>query len=483
MAPESQSPAAAAEGLGLQGGGGGTSSLEVVAIVCGVLIAVGIGTALLCCVHKRRKDKRRRMRDALSYGRRGWGEGWGDTSKVGEGGRGGGGDFGSGGSGAFAEWQRDGAGTGARPISLRSPRSSRGANSRAASIALVATFEGGRVWHETEDGQGLDLELGSGAHNGGGDGGGGRGHGLRRMGSGSTIGPRFANPLYEARMNRAVAIGRLTGAAATASPSAAGDDADDDGEEEVEGEEKAGFFVVGGGGGGGGGRGGGRGSGTVATSQAKVATTTTTTPTTDGSRSVVGRGDNEGSFAGGTMAAEAYRNPDQMMDDDDDDFDDDDDDDRPRRLSLGHDGSSRRGAQAAAAAAAGRGSGRKGGVRIAPSPASLATSAVLNVAEGVVASAESLSPLEKFVPGAREALSVVAGLARLAAADHRGDTKDMRQRVRWCQGVVLTLDKARVLLGKVSDWVVLFGRRFCWGGVGDGGGEGALEGKLQAGSS
>eukprot|EP00752_Nemacystus_decipiens_P004523 g4130.t1 len=463
-----ESSAAAEEGAG-GGGRGGTSSLEVVAIVCGVLVAVGVGTALLCCIHKRRRDKRHRMRDALSYGRRGWGERWGDNSKVGEVGGSGGGI--ASGTGTFPDWQQEGAE--ARPLSALSSRggtsrggTSRGGTSRAASIALMAApFEGGRAWHNTEDGQGLDLELGNGGGGGGGDG--GRGRGLRRMSSGSTLGPRFSNPLYEARMNRAVAIGRLTGAAATASPSAAGDDADagdnndDDEEEEAEGEEKAGFFA--GGGGGRGGCGGGGGGGAIRTSHGKMATATTT-PTTDASGSVVlGRRDHEGIVAegGATTAAEtatatlgrrssapepmqAYHKPDQPSDDDDDDDDDDDGGSAtsPRRRSTGNADD-----QAAAAAAA---AARKGGVRIAPSPASVATSAVLKVAEGVVAGAQSLSPLERFVPGAREALGVVAGLARLAAADHRGDTKAMRQRVRWCQGVVLTLNKSRVLLGKAT---------------------------------
>ena len=75
-------------------------------------------------------------------------------------------------------------------------------------------------------------------------------------------------------------------------------------------------------------------------------------------------------------------------------------------------------------------------------------SSVLRDAEGVVAGAESLA-LDAFVPGEREVATLVAGLARLAAADHRGDEKDMRRRLQWCRSVVLTLENARALLRKV----------------------------------
>lgn len=442
VAPSTPTESSAAEDGDVGGGGDGRdSSLIVLAIVCGAVVSAGVGMALLCCSYKKRKEKYNRTRNQLAVG-----GGWGDSSKVGEGG--GGGD-------APSEQQREGMEL--RPVSALSSTSI----SRAASIALIAApFEGGPAWHEAEDGQGLgDVELGL-------------GRGLTRMSSGSTIGPRVANPLYEARMNRAAALGRLTGtgAAATASPSAAGDDLEDveeEGEGGGEGEEKAGFFI------------GGEDddSGTVGTSQAKtvaaaavitMTSTSTSTSTTTDSRSALDREDSEGGgssggdrghdgVVGGTVAAEIsvagrrFSAPEPVQTyhhnrTSDDDIDDDDDNDvdadiPPRRRSLG---------DHTVQANGGGGTGRRRGVRVAPSPASLATSVVLKAAEGVVAGACSLAPLDPIVPGAREALGVVAGLARLAAADHRGDTKDMRKRVRWCQGVVLTLERARALLGKVN---------------------------------
>lgn len=70
------------------------------------------------------------------------------------------------------------------------------------------------------------------------------------------------------------------------------------------------------------------------------------------------------------------------------------------------------------------------------------------VAEGVAAGAEDLVATS-FIPGIKEMAVVVAGLARLAAADHRGDAKEMERRVQWCRAVVLTLSRARSVLQEV----------------------------------
>lgn len=77
-----------------------------------------------------------------------------------------------------------------------------------------------------------------------------------------------------------------------------------------------------------------------------------------------------------------------------------------------------------------------------------AGSSVLDIASAALAAAESLAQ-QSFIPGVREAATVVAGLARLAG-DHQSNAGDMQRRVRWCRSIVLTLQRAGDVLGKVT---------------------------------
>ena len=72
---------------------------------------------------------------------------------------------------------------------------------------------------------------------------------------------------------------------------------------------------------------------------------------------------------------------------------------------------------------------------------------VMDIATAVMAAAEGLAQ-QSFVPGVREAATVVSGLVKLAA-DHRSNAGDMEKRVRWCRSIVLTLERAGEVLGKV----------------------------------
>ena len=468
--------------------------MVLLSIVCGIVVFVGVGAVMLFCFCNGYKKQNRTS-------------GGGDDKDK-EGG-------GEGGAGGRTRSERLAAMMALPPASKASPPASRSASvahvangksspaaSRSASLAhIAAPFEGGAAWNAAVDGEAFDLE-GQRGKRGGGGGGGGAGHGRRNikmMRSNSSMGPTFANPLYSVRANSSkVSKGR-----ATASPSAAGDDDhnyydygkdddedddEDDGEddgddqEQDEGEEKVrgrkGEFHLGDAGGddavvhGGRGRGrrlGGGDGGTRSMSSHEE-------KTEEDGGDVLG---SEGTAAAAAAAAAAptgrrspsperrssapeplqgHHDPDPAPEDGGDPLI------LPRRLSQGDnlDGGARGGAAAeAAAAAAATAAAAAAGWRPFPYSNSPAASSVLKVAEGVVKGAESLSPLEAYVPGAREALGVVAALARLAAADHRSDSKDMKRRVRWCQGVVLTLERARDVLGKVSE----LGSRGGWGCV------------------
>ncbi|CAM9559925.1 unnamed protein product [Ectocarpus sp. 6 AP-2014] len=380
---------------------------------------------------------------------------------------------------------------------------------------MAAPFEGSTAWNASERKREFDLEQGGGGGGGGdgggngdrGNGGGGGGEGGGGGGGecgygtdgsrattlgGSRMGPRFANPLYAFRVPPKGELGHGTPtaavaavAAATASPSAAGDmDEDDYGAEVKEGGGTG--FCVGGDARDNSGIGGGAGCRVGVSPRKAVATT----PAGGGGRSdSLDGGDertttehdqhNEGVVAGGADfstattgafsdslgdrsngngaypqpvgmegvgplgngseaadAAEALRRSSAP------DFPRARDNNGknpplPRRRSLGDD------PQARARRTAGR--------FTSSSSSSIAASSVLQAAEGAVAGAQSLSPLETFVPGAREVSGVVAGLARLAAASHKGDPKDKRRRVRWCRSVVLTLERALAVLGKATE--------------------------------
>lgn len=56
---------------------------------------------------------------------------------------------------------------------------------------------------------------------------------------------------------------------------------------------------------------------------------------------------------------------------------------------------------------------------------------------------------ESFVPGVKEVSVLVAGLARLSAAHHRGNAVEMEERVAWCRSLVRTLERARDVLARV----------------------------------
>ena len=71
----------------------------------------------------------------------------------------------------------------------------------------------------------------------------------------------------------------------------------------------------------------------------------------------------------------------------------------------------------------------------------------MDIATAVMAAAEELAQ-QSFIPGVREAATVVAGLVRLAA-DHKSNAGDMERRVRWCRSIVLTLERAGGVLGQV----------------------------------
>lgn len=72
---------------------------------------------------------------------------------------------------------------------------------------------------------------------------------------------------------------------------------------------------------------------------------------------------------------------------------------------------------------------------------------ILDIAFAVMAAAEEVAH-QLFMPGVREAATMVAGLARLAA-DRRSNAGSMERRVRWCRSIVLTLERAGEVLGKV----------------------------------
>ncbi|CAN0577818.1 unnamed protein product, partial [Ectocarpus sp. 12 AP-2014] len=311
---------------------------------------------------------------------------------------------------------------------------------------------------------------------------------------GSRMGPRFANPLYAFRVPPKGKLGHGTSTAAaaaavpaaTASPSAAGDMDEDDYGAEVKEGGGTGFCVGGDAGDDSGSIGGGAGCRVGVSPRKAVATTpaggggrsdgldggdepTTTeldqhieggvaegadfsTATTGAfSDSLCDRSNGNGAYpqpvgmegvgplgngSEAADAAEALRRSSAP------DFPRTRDNNGknpplPRRRSLGDD------PQARARRTAGRFTSSS-----SSSSSSIAASSVLQAAEGAVAGAQSLSPLETFVPGAREVSGVVAGLARLAAASHKGDPKDKRRRVRWCRSVVLTLERALAVLGK-----------------------------------
>lgn len=72
---------------------------------------------------------------------------------------------------------------------------------------------------------------------------------------------------------------------------------------------------------------------------------------------------------------------------------------------------------------------------------------MLDLSSAVLTAAESLAQ-NSFIPGVREAATVVSGLVGLAA-DHKSNAGDMERRVRWCRSIVMTLERAGKVLGKV----------------------------------
>lgn len=89
-----------------------------------------------------------------------------------------------------------------------------------------------------------------------------------------------------------------------------------------------------------------------------------------------------------------------------------------------------------------------------------AGSSMLEIATAALTAVEGLAQ-QSFIPGVREAASMVAGLVRLAA-DHKSNAGDMERRVRWCRSIVLTLERAGEVLGQVRGFgrfcVYVFGR-------------------------
>ncbi|CAM9968731.1 unnamed protein product [Ectocarpus sp. 6 AP-2014] len=70
----------------------------------------------------------------------------------------------------------------------------------------------------------------------------------------------------------------------------------------------------------------------------------------------------------------------------------------------------------------------------------------LEIATAALASAEALAQ-QSFLPGVREAASVVAGLVRLAS-DHKNNGRESEKRARWCRSIVHTLERAGEVLAK-----------------------------------
>lgn len=367
----------------------------MLAIVGGVVAIVGVVIVVLCGLHKKNRDKNNRVRNNLISAGVGWGTKVGGKSRT--------------------HSERE---------NMPAPSSTTSAHpSRAASLALVAPFERRSAWLAAEDGEGVDLELGGGAL--------GAGGGDRRSGNRNDvdIGPRHANPLYG--VNRASKERTGAVAAATASPSVAGDmEEEEDGRVGV----RKGFNV------GSGSRDVGVGNGSRGGSVGMLAHSGAFNRETEHDNAVGGVPVIAAATAVASVAAtrrssvpaptQTHSNSEQSSSSN-----------PPRRRSLGDNDDQARI----------RRGGRTSASSSSSAAASLAAFSVRSSAEGVVAGAQSLSPLEAFVPGAKETLGVVAGLARLAAADHRGDAKDMRRRVRWCKGVVLTLERARAVLGKVRE--------------------------------
>ncbi|CAM9099021.1 unnamed protein product [Pylaiella littoralis] len=448
-------------GVEAEGSGGDGSSLSlsaILAIVGAVAACVGVGAVVLLYLHKKKKDKKNRVRNDLLAA----GLAWGDVAA----------EEGESRSRDRSSSEREFA------MPARSATSS-APPSRSASLALVAPFDGRPSWLTTGDG--LDVELG-----GGGGALGAEGGGDQTSMNGSTIGPRHANPLYG--VNRGLKDRTAAVAAATASPS--------DMEEEAGGCRR-GFGATGGSHAGSGGT--SEGSSSVAlnrTTEGGSATAAT------GDEIFGGSGASGASGSGGTNKNETENESEHVHENGNangnangnGNGNGNEHGNENENDPVVKDGRSTRSAANSGEEANGptapvvpsrRSSTPVPVQQVHPEPeqgssirsnplhrrsvndggseqsrsrrgrrnsaSSLTSFSVRSSAEGVVAGAQSLSPLEAFVPGAKETLGVVAGLARLAAADHRGDAKDMRRRVRWCKGVVMTLDRARAVLGKAAE--------------------------------
>jgi len=81
-------------------------------------------------------------------------------------------------------------------------------------------------------------------------------------------------------------------------------------------------------------------------------------------------------------------------------------------------------------------------------PQVVSRGSVSSAAEDIVRRTEYLFR-HSSVPGVKEVTALMAGLARLAAAHHRGYTMEMEERVARCQSVVRTLERACGVLAKV----------------------------------
>ncbi|CAM9401021.1 unnamed protein product, partial [Scytosiphon promiscuus] len=77
-----------------------------------------------------------------------------------------------------------------------------------------------------------------------------------------------------------------------------------------------------------------------------------------------------------------------------------------------------------------------------------AGSTALDIATAALTAAEELAQ-QSFIPGVREAATVVAGLVRLAS-DHKTNPREAEKRARWCRSIVHTLERAAEVLGKTE---------------------------------
>eukprot|EP00903_Cladosiphon_okamuranus_P009797 g9314.t1 len=102
----------------------------------------------------------------------------------------------------------------------------------------------------------------------------------------------------------------------------------------------------------------------------------------------------------------------------------------------------------ATSAGAAAGTGKGSSSMVGPATPTSVVEGVGDLIAAALAAAEALTQ-ESFVPGVREAASVVAGLVRLAS-DHKTNARDAEKRARWCRSIVHTLERAGEVLGKAE---------------------------------